>query len=122
MTFIVMIIASLITMQIMKNMILQQQYAASRFRAQQAMEWIALGKLRIAEQLTRDAGYKGEVLPLESSTVDELSPDAFPTIVITRQSQGSDAGEIDLNCWDIKVLRTSNQEKAIAIWQGELKE
>jgi len=120
MTFVVMIIASLMTMQIMKNMILQQRNTVSRFRTQQALEWIALGKLRIAAQFGLKADYKGEVLLIENSINDDLSFDASPGIIITRISKDRELEDRDTIDWEIKVVQMNDKEKILANWRGGL--
>ena len=120
MTFVVMIIASLMTMQVMKNMILQHRNTVSRFRTQQALEWIALGKLRIAVQQDLHADYKGEVLLIENFANDDSSVGARPGIIIARRSKDKELDECETHEWEINVVLMNDKENAIANWQGKL--
>ncbi len=122
-TFVILIVASLLTIQAMKGMVLQQQDMSSRFQTRQALEWIELGKLRALSQLQLSRAYFGETLLIAEIASDSQTASfgrSKERILIERILPENQDDE-DRMEWGISVLQGNGTGTNMqASWRGKL--
>ena len=122
-TLVVMMVASLLTMQATQAIIAQQRNMLARFETRQALEWIEFGKLRIRQQRREDAKYAGEAIPVTAIASEDTAAlqwnSSCRILIESGRSRSADSDDPDE--WEIKVVQGDGAAAKIkASWRGKL--
>ncbi|MDZ4851550.1 MAG: hypothetical protein SGI77_19845 [Pirellulaceae bacterium] len=122
-TFVVMLVASLLTAQSMQGMIHQKRNLLMRYQTRQSLEWIEVGKLRIQAKIALDKDYVGEDMSLHNlpACVDSESLESHPKRMTIRRLEATEPTGPRIDFWEVNVFRSDDFDlNTQASWQGEL--